>query len=704
MALDKAYDYMDWPRIEDLIYSEEKHPKSLMAPRQVKEGTLYQCFFPNAKKVRIEESRTGRKQAMAMEDENGYFVVILPQKKAVPHTFIVDGVTKGDPYCFDSMFPEEAASRFGSGVARRIYRYFGAHTAEADGLSGTSFAVWAPNASRVSVAGDFNGWDGRANPMEFHEESGIFELFIPFAKAGDRYVYEIKLPDGLCYTRPDPYGFRFAKMEEKIVSVIADLSHRWHDRDYLTSRAQHTETKGDPLVLCECSLRLWAEKTGTSSYPELAEAIASYAESMGYTHVELTPVMEYPDEQTNGYQTGGYFAPSMRYGEPAGFKKLIDILHGRGIGVILDFTPGQFTSDTAWLASYDGTSLFEHLDPRQGRHPIFGSCLFNYGRPEVRSFLTSSAFFWMREYHADGLRLDGVSTMLRLDYGRAEGQWVPNMYGSSENLDGISFLKAFSAAFKNAFPEGLLILEEDTDWPKMTWPQDEDGFGFDYKWNLHFTEDVLTYLRSKPAERTGKHSLLTNGMLSNFYDQYILSLSRGIGPFSPEAFLEKVYGSGNEREALIRCAYGYLFTHPGKKLLTDGEDRTPDFLKDLIGLYKTHPALSALDMSEDGFEWINTMDSSHSVLSYLRKTEKKEETLLVVCNFSSELFSRYQVGVPFEGKYKEIFNSDHPLYGGSGIVNKRARASRKETCDERTDSLYLRLAPCSIAVFEYREK
>ncbi len=699
---DKAYQYMNWAAIEGIVYSEECHPKAVLSPKQVKEGTLYQCYLPGAEEVSLKDLKTGKEYPMVMEEETGYFARVLSGKKVIPHCFVADGAEFGDPYAFDNQVTEEEEVRFGNGISTRIYKKLGAHVKEIDGQKGILFAIWAPNAIRVSVVGDFNDWDGRMYPMEFHENSGIYELFIPGLHAGVKYNYELKLDTGLTYTRPDVFGFSFDTTHEKPVSIAADLKFNWHDREYLTERSKKTDTTGDPVVIYECPLQVWAEKTGKTSYRELADEILSYVKEMGYTHIQLSPIMEYPEDSSNGYQTGGYFAPTSRFGTPLELKYFVDQAHKADIGVILTWTPAQFTASTDWMASYDGTCLFEHLDPRQGVHPLWGSKLFNYGRPEVRSLLISNAEFWMREYHMDGLLLDAGSTMLRLDYHRGEN-WVANMYGSNENLEGIDFLKKLAGVYKKDFPDGLLMMQEEVDWPEITSKQDQDGFGYDYKWNLHFTKDMLSYLSMDSKGRAENHDSLLNGMLHHYMEQFVISLSRGIGNFDREAFLQNFDGNETEKEALLRAAYGYLFLHPGKKLLTTGEDFNHAYLKDLIGLYKNEAVLSKYDYDEKGFEWINTMDSERSVITFLRRGDEKEETLLVAVNFSDENLPEYQVGVPYEGKYKEIFNSDAALYGGSGAVNARARSSRKEVFDEREHSLRMRLAPRSIAVFQYRK-
>lgn len=700
---DKAYDYMDWPGIEGILYSDEKNPKSVLAPRVVKEGVLYQSFFPGAKKANLKISGVKKIYPMAKEDESGYFACLVPGKKVQPHSFVFDGKEAGDPYAFENVISEEEENRFQAGIFYDAYRKLGSHVMELGGQKGIFFSVWAPNAIRVSVVGDFCSWDGRRFPMEYHESSGLYELFIPFLSENLLYGYEMKLSDGLTYTRPDPYAFAFQK-NDRWNSMTAELSYHWHDREYLAERRKKGSRTNEAVSIFECSLAAYGGlKEGESrNYRNLADEIIGYASSMGYTHIELLPVMEYPDEASNGFHTGGYFAPTSRYGSPADFKYLIDKAHECGIGVLLVWTPAQFTPDSEWLAAYDGTCLYEHLNPLQGIHPLWGTKIFNYARPAVKNFLTSSALFWMKEYHADGLMLDGCSSILRLDYGRAPGQWIPNIYGTYENLDGIEFLKHLNSTFKKNFPDGLLIMEEDTDWPEVTGSGDDGCLGFDYKWNLHFTQDMLHYLSLSSEDRKHSHDLLMMGMLHNYLEHFILSLSRGIGLFNPEKFRQGIAENNEKKDALLRCAYCYLFAHPGKKLLTEGESFDNEFFSSLLRVYRNEPSFFSLDYDENGFEWINTMDDCHCILTFLRKTDNMKDTILAVFNFSDETFESYKVGVPFAGRYKEIFNSDSISFGGNGFVNPRAKSSRKAECDERENSIMLRLAPLSAAFFRYQ--
>lgn len=700
---DQAYNYMDWPQIENVIYSEVRDIRPLLAPKKVKEGMLYQCFLPGKKEVLFHEIRSGKNYPMTLEDKEGWYAVILPHHHAHRHLFIADGEELGDPYAFENTIDRELISRFGAGIGSRAYRYMGANVKEIDGQIGVSFALWAPNAVRASVIGPFNGWDGRVCPMQFHEDTGVFELFIPGIKPGTEYNYELLLRDKTVSVRPDPFARAFRISDDgRPMSLVTESSFHWHDRAYMEERAKRTDTSHLPVCIYECNLASWAQKTGKSNYRDLADIISTYVEDMGYTHIELTPVMEYPDESSGGYQTTGYFAPTCRYGKPDDFKYFIDIFHSLGIGVVMDWTPAQFSADPSWLAKYDGTFLYEHMDPRQGVHPLWGSHIYNYGRPEVRSFLLSSASYWARDYHIDGLRLDGCSTMLRLDYARGSA-WVANMYGSNENLEGIDFLKTLSSLYKHEYPDCLLVMEEDVDWPEVTSSIDDDGLGFDYKWNLHFTQDMLSYLGASQEGRRVKHNELLNGMLNHYFDRFILSYSRGIGPFDRAAFLQKIDGDEKNRISLLKTAYVYMMTHPGKKLMTTGEDWLNAFFRDLIHLYRTEPALYVHDFEEAGFEWINTMDSEHSILSYMRIGDAKEQLLLVICNFSDSEFDDYRVGVPYKGIYKNILSTEDARYQGKGDAGTPSVRADEIEWDERPFSISVKMAERSAVIYHFQK-
>lgn len=700
---DKLYALMDWPRIEAVVYAEENHPRSILGPHLVKGGVLIQGFFPEGEKVAVKVANKKKNYVMKQEDEAGFFSALIPGKTIPDYVYEVDGKIVEDPYRFPKVLTKDDEAQFCAGIHYNIYDKLGAHPMTIDGVDGVYFAVWAPNALRVSVVGDFNRWDGRLHPMEFLESSGIYELFIPGVKVGALYKFELKLKGGLVCLRQDPYGLQQENPPQN-ASIVCDLNaYSWKDSSYVKNHKKDVDTDGQALAICEINLKDWAEKEEgiQKNYKELGAEIAEYAKNMGFTHVELMPIMEYANKESLGYQTSSYYAPTGRYGNAEDFMQFVDCIHGAGVGVIMDWTPAHFAGIEEGLANFDGTSLYEHLDPRQGVHPVWGTCIFNYGRPQVKNFLIGNALFWSKVYHIDGIRMDGVSSLLYLDYCRPEGQWVPNMYGSNENLDGIEFLKHLNSIYKKKMPENLLIIEETTNWTQTTGEVGESCLGFDYKWNLHFTNDIVSYLSCDPLFRKGSHDNLTLSMWYNYMDRFILSLSRDEVVYEKDRLLNKMPGEEKDKIANLKVGYGFMMTHPGKKLFHSDEIFDEVYFKDLLELYRTQPALYAMDYVTDGFEWINFMDSERNIVTYLRKTEDPLQTLLVVCNFSNVQYDQYQVGVPYSGKYKEIFNSDAAVYGGENFVNPRVKMSRKEECDERENSIKIKVPALGISVFLY---
>jgi 1,4-alpha-glucan branching enzyme len=559
-----------------------------------------------------------------------------------------------------------------------------------DGVEGTYFAVWAPNAMRVSIVGDFNQWDGRRLPMHRMPMSGIFELFVPGIAPGTTYKYEIKIKGGQILLKADPYAFATEK-PSACASIVADLgSFTWNDEKWMQNREKFAD-RSQPMSIYETSLTRWKS----------AEELAAFVKDTGYTHVELLPVMEYMDDSTDGYSTSAYYAPTTRYGTPEDFQHLVDTLHQEGIGVILDWTPAQFPRYEGGLELFDGTPLYEVADPAMAVHPMWGTLLYNYASPMVKDFLIANACFWLEVYHADGLRMDDVDAMLYLDYGKTTGHWTPNIYGTNENLHAIEFLKHLNSITKKRNPGVLLIAQEDGLWPELTGSVEDDRIGFDYKWSGGWTADLLEYLAAEPADRKDHHDQLTLSTLYAYSEHYVLTLAgRDVGSF--EGFMEKVWGEEEQKAAQVRAALTYMTLHPGCKMSAPEPEISEEwkkFLKDLNTLYQKHPALYAKDDDYEGFEWIQLMKYEENVLTFLRKTDKPEETLLAVCNFSAAPYENYQTGVPFYGKYKEIFNSDDQAYGGTGMVNPRAKTARKDECDEREYSLKLKLPALSITVF-----
>ena len=727
---DKLYDMMDWAEIEAVQYSEEKYPRNILGPRVTPEGILIQCFFPEEEKVSL-RTLSDRKLHAMTEEDGGYFAILLPGKKIPRYTFVLGDKKEGreiyDPYAFPSQITEKEEARFQAGICYDIYEKLGAHPMTVQGVEGVNFAVWAPNALRVSVVGDFNRWDGRTCQMHCLD-SGIFELFIPGLKAGDLYKYEIKAKGGLTYLKADPYA-NAAQMRPDTASVVADLrDYEWQDQEWMRTRGEKQGYQ-DPMFIYEVHLGSWKKpKEGEKefyNYRELAPLLAEYVKDMGYTHVELMPVMEHPLDESWGYQVTGYYAPTSRYGSPQDFMYFMDYMHREGIGVILDWVPAHFPRDTFGLSAFDGTCLYEHQDPRKGFHPHWGTLIYNYGRPEVKNFLIANALFWADKYHADGIRMDAVASMLYLDYGKQDGEWVANIYGGNENLEAIEFLKHLNSIFKKKYPSALLIAEESTAWPKITGDLEDEGLGFDYKWNMGWMNDFLNYMKYDPVYRGSHHDELTFSMIYNYSERFLLSLSHDEVVHGKGTLVQKMPGEYEQKLSNLRLAYGYLTAHPGKKLLFMGQEfgqdmewdekkeldwealdypahtQMKDYMKALLHLYRSCPALYRDDFKTEGFEWINCLEWEKNLLVFLRKTEKEEDTLLVVCNFSNVVYEDYQVGVPYAGKYKEIFNSDSAVYGGAGNVNLRVKMSRDQECDERKQSIKIKVPPLGISIFQY---
>ena len=730
---DKVYDYMDWAEIEAVMYSEEKYPRNILGPRMTEDGLLIQCYFPGFDAVSVRTPNTDETYAMIQEEE-GYFAALIPVEAVVPYEFIAvrDGVESvwKDAYAYPCQITEKEEQQFNAGICYNIYEKLGAHPMTVDGTDGTYFAVWAPNAMRVSVVGDFNDWDGRRHQMHCQDASGIFELFIPGIQAGEIYKYEIKAQGGLTYLKADPYA-NASELRPNNASVVADLrNYEWRDQKWMKERKK-LQSEKNPMYIYEMHLGSWRKPDDGRyfyNYREIAPMLVEYVKEMGYTHVELMPVMEHPLDESWGYQVTGYYAPTSRYGTPEDFMNFIDTLHEAGIGVILDWVPAHFPRDTFGMSAFDGTCLYEHLDPRKGAHPHWGTLIYNYGRPQVTNFLISNAIFWAEKYHADGIRMDAVASMLYLDYGKNDGEWVANIYGGNENLEAIEFLKHLNSVFKKKYPGVMMIAEESTAWPKITGDLDDDGLGFDYKWNMGWMNDFIGYMKNDPIYRGSHHGELTFSMIYAYSEKFLLSLSHDEVVHGKCSLLNKMPGELPQKLANLRAAYAFMAAHPGKKLLFMGQDfaqpeewseqtglhwellqqtehkQMQEYMKTLLAFYKSHPALYERDFVPEGFEWINFTEWEKNIVSFLRKTRKSEEMLLVICNFSDVTYEDYQVGVPYAGKYKEVFNSDAKNFGGEGVTNPRVKMAKKEECDERKYSIRIKVPALGVSIFSYTKE
>ena len=613
------------------------------------------------------------------------------------------------------------------GTFQRAYERLGAHFTERDGQRGVQFAVWAPNAKLVSVIGDFNSWNPSANPME-PRSAGLWETFIPHVGQGDVYKYHVESDyRGYWVDKADPYCFA-AEIRPHTASRVWDLEgYSWQDGSWMAGRAKNNSLDA-PISIYEVHLGSWRrvpeEGNRWLTYREMAPLLADYVHDAGFTHIELLPVMEHPFDGSWGYETTGYFAPSSRFGAPSDFMYLVDHLHQHGIGVILDWVPAHFPKDEAGLGYFDGSHLYEHADPRKGEHPDWNTFVFNYGRNEARTFLISNALFWLDKYHVDGLRVDAVASMLYLDYGRRQGEWIPNRYGGKENLEAIQFLRSVNEDVYAAFPDVMMIAEESTAWPLVSHPNYVGGLGFGLKWNMGWMHDILAYMSQDPVFRSYHHNQITFSLLYAYTENFVLPLSHDEVVYGKGSLLRKMAGDEWQKFANLRLLYGFMFGHPGKKLLFMGDEfgqwsewnhdtslewhllETPlhsalkRWVRDLNTLYRGQPALHELDFDAGGFAWVDCKDFQRSVISFLRRGRNPGDQLLFVCNFTPVVRQNYRVGVPQEGFWKEVLNSDAPLYGGSGQGNFGGLDAVPLPIHGHPYSLNMTLPPLGVLVYQ----
>lgn len=731
-------DLMNWADIEGLQYADIDCPRCTLGPSERKgKKTLIQVFVPNAISASIRFDKEKKLLSMEKMDENFFALLVSGTNKGLYHVIaeFEDGstVTYYDPYQFDNVLPIEELKKFNAGVNYEIYKYLGAHPAEIQGVKGMTFGVWAPFAERVSVVGDFNQWDGRRHMMNKIDDTGVFELFIPEISTGELYKYEIRQYGEKVVLKADPYAFLAQKRPDN-ASITTDISSfKWTDEKWIKAR-EKKKLESTPMSIYEVHLGSWKkpeiegieEKESFYTYREIAPLLAEYVLDMHYTHIELMPVMEHPFDGSWGYQVTGYYAPTSRYGNPEDFAYFMDYMHSKGIGVILDWVPAHFPKDEFGLAKFDGTCLYEHQDPRQGEHPHWGTLIYNYARPEVKSFLTANALFWAEQYHADAIRMDAVASMLYLDYGKNDGEWVANMYGGHENLDAIAFLQQLNTQFKKRTKGALIIAEESTAWPKVTGLPEEDGLGFDLKWNMGWMNDFTNYMKCDPYYRRDNYNLLTFSMVYAYSENFILVLSHDEVVHGKGSMIGKMPGADEDiRFSNLRAAYTFMFTHPGKKLLFMGQDFggyrewseereldwrslldekhkfVQNYVKELNRLYTEESALHELDQSPEGFEWINCSTHEKSICAFMRKGKKPEDTLYVFCNFDTIPHARYKFGVPKAGQYREILNSDDDSFGGFGMINSKTVISKPEECDGRENTISIKMGPVSVSIFKY---
>ena len=618
---------------------------------------------------------------------------------------------------------------FGQGNHYEIYEKMGAHKVTVDGVSGVYFAVWAPHARRVAVVGDFNGWDFEANYMERQEPMGIYTCFVPGVDVGDLYKFCIETQQGKRIFKADPYA-NYAELRPGTASRVADISHlKWTDDAWMENR-KTWDNRTNPMSIYEVHMGSWMRHPGTEdegfyTYREFAEAITKYVKDMGYTHVELMGIAEHPFDGSCGYQVTGYYAPTSRYGTPEDFAYMINYLHRNKIGVILDWVPAHFPRDAHGLADFDGTPTYEYADPRKGEHPDWGTKIFDYGKPEVKNFLIANALFWIEHYHVDGLRVDAVASMLYLDYGKQDGQWVANKYGGNENLEAIEFFKHLNSVVLGRNHGAVMIAEESTAWPKVTGAPEDGGLGFSLKWNMGWMHDFTEYMKLDPYFRKNAHNMMTFASTYAYSENYILVLSHDEVVHLKCSMINKMPGLGFDKYANLKAGYAFMMGHPGKKLLFMGqefaqlrewsEERELDWYllaepehqaiqnwyRDLLHLYKKNKAMYELDNDPAGFEWVNADDCFRSIYSFIRHSKDNKKNLLFVLNFTPMERRDYRVGVPRRKQCRLILNSDDVQYGGKGEPRPLLYKPVKQECDGKKYSFAYPLAPYGVAVFEF---
>ncbi len=763
-------------------------------PNAAGKGTTVRVFVPRTRSVELVAD--GKAYPMARLAGSDLFEVTAPQQAGdAYHLRVVDADGRAyvadDPYRFPLQLSEFDLYLIGEGTHYQTYEKLGAHIITVEGVEGVHFAVWGPNAARISVVGDFNQWDGRAHPMQLRGSSGIWELFVPGLGQGALYKYEVRAQNGGLFTKSDPYGFA-AEMRPSTASMVWDVNlHQWGDSDWVEQRPQR-QALDAPISIYEVHLGSWQrtqdpppnlprdgggvtnpphigatnqsppdigaanqsppdigaanqspsniERAANQSppviggvrggsegrpltYRELADTLIPYVKSLGYTHIELLPISEHPFDGSWGYQTVGYYAPTSRFGTPEDFQYFVDQAHQADLGVLLDWVPAHFPKDGHGLVYFDGTHLYEHADPRRGEHKEWGTLIFNYGRSEVRNFLLSNALFWLDKYHLDGYRVDAVSAMLYLDYNRDPGQWLPNAYGGRENLEAIDFLRRFNELVHGSYPGALTVAEESTDWPMVSRPTYLGGLGFSLKWNMGWMHDILDYLSLDPVYRRYHHNKLTFSLMYAFSENFVLALSHDEVVHLKGSLLAKMPGDTWQQFANLRLLFGYMWGHPGKKLLFMGmefgqgrewnyatsldwhqADWEPHhgvtaWLRDLNALYHAEAALHEVDFSWDGFEWLEADDSDNSVLSFIRRAKNGDE-IVVVCNFTPMVREGYHVPVPQAGEYRELLNSDAADYWGSGVGNNGVARAEATPHGNYPATLILTLPPLGVLMLK----
>ena len=707
----KLYKMMNWPEIEEIIYSDGDNPHRILGAHKVGSNYLIQAFYPEADTMSVYIENSKKEYPMELADEAGFFAVLVPYVDKLKYKFLIkDSTGKSttviDPYAFEPLMDREDFIKFGSGIHYHVYEKLGAHPKTRNGVDGTEFAVWAPSACRVSVIGDFNNWDGRLCQMHRLDPIGIFEIFVPGAKENDGYQFEIKTKSGLVYKRPDPFAVE-SKGENGIISVIKKSKQiAWTDEKWLADRRKF-DLDESALSICEISLEAFAGRHGKkTNMEEITTDVLEYVKNHGFNTIELMPVMKHLPGHF--YHILDFFALDESSGTEEEFQKFVNTMHEAGIRVILDWVPTFFPKSSCGLSDFDGRTLFEYSDPRIGVHPKSGDLIFDYGRKEVTNFLISNALYWIENFHIDGLRTSDISRILYLDYDRKPGEWLPNIYGGNENLEALEFIKHLNQVIHKDNPGVITITKETACWPQLTDTVEEGGLGFDYKWNNGWTRDFLAYMENDPLFRAGHHDELTESMIYSYTERFILALTHEDMEKGLEGLYYLMPGDSSQKMANLRLALSFMMVHPGRKhLYMEPDALTVDqavFIENLLSklneLYYSHDALHQLDSTDMGFEWINNMASDECMISFVRKSGNDKEMLLVVANMAG-VERQYEIGVPIDGRYTEIFNSDDFCYGGNGVLNPEKIETQRNEIDGRNYSISMKVGPVALAVFSF---
>ncbi len=730
--------YTNNAEMYEIIEARHRDPHHILGMHEIEvhgeKWMIVRTFCNVAQKVyvvdRMDEEKT---YEMTKIHDHGFFEVVMKDRSEFfEYKLKYEGYDQHvwenfDPYSFWPVLSDMDLYLFGQGTNYKLYEKLGANLMEVGGVRGTLFAVWAPNATRVSVVGSFNDWDGRRHPMRNRGSSGVWELFIPGIGEYDQYKYEIKTKTNDVLVKSDPYGFYF-EFRPNTANIVFNMNkYQWNDQAWYDG-LRDKDVYNMPLNIYEVHLGSWARGENNSflGYRDLAERLGEYVKEMGYTHIELLPITEHPFDLSWGYQVTGYYAPTSRFGNPDDFMYFVDHMHSLGIGVLIDWVPAHFPKDSFALARFDGTCLYEHQDPRQGEHPDWGTLIFNFGRNEVKNFLIANALYWIEKFHIDGLRVDAVASMIYLDYGKKYGEWVPNPYGGKENIEAIEFVKHMNSVVGGYYPKTLLIAEESTAWSNVSRRTEDGGLGFKFKWNMGWMNDFLHYMNKEAVYRKYHHNNLTFGLIYAFSENFILVLSHDEVVYGKGSMIGKMPGDYWQKFANLRVAYGFMYGHPGKKLLFMGGEfgqfnewdctksldwnlldydmhrDLKEYMKDLNYLYRNENALWANDFGYQGFEWIDCQDANASILAFFRKGINPDEYIYVVCNFTPVPHYQYKLALPFEGSYVEIFNSDDVKYGGSGIVNPEPVKAIKKEYFARPYYAEIKLPPLGVTYFKLK--